>query len=245
LTNAKYIITGFLVLVSLLAATQTVQSQQYATTTLTTLLTSNQVSTATVGTQVMTTTSGQLSPVYVGPNVTIPGTHGVCGEYFNQPFNATAGEVLTGTVTASNPVNVYLMTSPAFQAWQHQVVAGGTCTPSGSVASQTSITSYALGTPIPATGNYELVVNNLSESSVTVQITANLASASPSLVTVVAYSTVTQPMVQTLMQTSVQTLQTTSSGPDMTTVAAVIFAIIVIAAAAYVAKTRQSKSQKK
>jgi hypothetical protein len=245
LTSAKYVITGFLLLVSLLAATQTVQSQQYATTTLTTLVTSNQVSTATVGTQVMTTTSGQLNPVYVGPNVTIAGTHGVCGEYFNQAFNATAGQVLTGTISANSTISIYLMTASAFQAWQHQVVAGGTCAPSGPIASQTGVTTYALGATIPATGNYELVVNNLSESGVKVQITANLASVSPSLVTAVAYSTVTQPVVQTVMQTSVQTLQTTSSAPDMTTVAAVIFAIIVIAAAAYVAKTRQSKSQKK
>jgi len=245
LTGTKFVTIGFLVLVSFLAASQAVRSQQYATTTFTTLVTSNQVSTATVGTGVITTTSGQLTAVYVGSNVTIAGTHGVCGEYFNQPFNATAGQVLTGTVSANSTVNIYLVTASAFQAWQHQVVAGGTCTPSGPVASETGVTSYVLGTPIPATGNYELVVNNLSESGVTVRITANLASASPSLVTVVAYSTVTQPMVQTVMQTSVQTLQTTSSAPDMTTVAAVIFAIIVIAAAAYVAKTRQNKRQKK
>ena len=229
----------------MLAATQLAQSQQYTTTTLTTLLTSNQVSTVTVGTQTMTTTSNQLTPVYVGPNVTIQRTHGVCGEYFNQPFNATAGEVLTGNVSASKPVNVYLMTASAFQTWQHQVVAGGTCTPPSPVLSQTGVTTYPLGTPIPVTGDYQLVVNNLSESAVTVQLTANLASASTGLTTSVVYSTVTQPMVQTMMQTSVQTVQATSSGPDMTTVAAIIFAIIVIAAIAYVAKTRKSKSQKK
>ena len=238
-------ITGFLLLVSLLAATQSVQSQQYATTTLTTLVTSNQLSTVTVGTQVVTTTSGQVTPVYAGP-VTILGTHGVCGEYFFHGFNATAGEVLTGSVTANTTVNVYVMTPTAFQAWQHQVVAGGTCTPSNPVSSQTGATSYTLNTAIPATGNYELIVHNLSESGITAQITANLTSAAPSLITVVAYSTATQPMVQTLMQTSTQTLQpTASSGPDMTTIGAIIFAIIIIAAAAYIAKTRRNKTPKK
>ena len=242
-------IAGVLLLVSLLAVTQSVQSQQYATTTLTTLVTSNQPSTVTVGTQVMTTTSGLVTPVYVGPNVTITGTHGVCGEYFVQPFNGTAGEVLTGSISASGPVNIYVMTSTVYQAWEHQVVAGGTCTPSSSVASQISTRSYSMNIMVPAAGTYDLVVHNLSESTVTAQVTANLVTAAPSLVTMVAYSTVTQPMVQTLMQTSTQTLQITaqtmSSGPDMTTIAAIIFAIIIIAAAAYIAKTRQSKNQKK
>jgi len=244
--KGKYFVTGFLLLVSLLVATQTVQSQQYTTTTLTTLVTSNEISTLTVGTQVMTTTSGQAIPVYVGGPVTILGTHGVCGEYFEQAFNGTAGEVLTGSVSANSTVNVYVMTSTAFTAWQHQVVAGGTCTPPSPVSSQIGGTSYTLSTTIPAPGAYELVVHNLSESTVTVQITANLTTTAPSPVTIVIYSTVTQQMVQTLNQTSIQTLQpTASSGPDTTTLAAVIGAIIIIAAAAYVAKTRRSSAEKK
>jgi len=242
--HGRYFITGFLLLVSLLAATQIVQSQQNATTTLTVLVTSSQVSTAVVGTQVMTTTSGQATPVYVGGPVTILGTHGVCGEYFEQAFNGTTGEVLTGSVSANSTVNVYVMTSTAFTAWQHQVVAGGTCTPPSPVSSQTSGTSYTLSTTIPAPGAYELIVHNLSESTVTVQITANLITAAPSLATIIAYSTVTQQMVQTLMQTSVLVVQTPSSGPNMTIIAAiivVIVVIIVIAAAAYVAKTKRTK----
>jgi len=241
----KYRITGFVLLVSLLGAAQSVQSQQYATTTLTTLVTSNQPSTVTVGAQVVTTTTGHVTHVYVGPNVTITGTHGVCGEYFVQTFNALAGEVLTGSVSASSTVNIYLMTSTEYAAWEHQVVAGGTCTPSRPVGGQISTRSYPINIMIPATGTYDLVVHNLSKSTVTAQITANLVTAAPSLFTTVAYSTITQPMVQTLMQTSTQTVQTTSSGPDMTTIAAIIFIIIIIAAAAYIAKTRQNKNQKK
>ena len=118
--------------------------------------------------------------------------------------------------------------------------------PPSPVYSQTGGTSYALNTTIPASGPYELVVHNLSESTVTVQLTANLTTTAPSAVTIIIYSTVTQQMVQTLNQTSIQTLQpTASSGPDMTTLAAVIGVIIIIAAAAYVAKTRRSNAEKK
>jgi hypothetical protein len=157
----KYAVAGFLLLVSLLAATQTVQSQQYST-----------------------TTSQQVTPIFSGP-ATIPGTHGVCGEYFFQPFTGTAGEVLIGSVTASGAVDVYLMTSTEYQAWQHQVVAGGDCTPASLVASRKSTTSYTLSTTIPATGTYDLVVNNLSEKTVTAQITASLTSAAPSPATAI------------------------------------------------------------
>ena len=177
--KGAHLITGFLLLVCLLAATQPVQGQRSATTTVTTLTTISQASTVTVGMQIITTTSAQVIPVYVGPPVTIVGTHGVCGEYFVQMFNATAGEVLTGSVSTNGPVNVYLMNAIAYKAWQHQVVAGGTCTPSNPVASQLNTTSYALSVTIPAAGTYDLVVNNLSRSTVTAQITANLTSAAP------------------------------------------------------------------
>jgi len=247
--HGKQATIAFLLLTSFLAATQTVQSQQYATTTLATILTTNQVSTVAAGTQVVTTTTNQTTLVFSGPK-TIPGTHGVCGEYVFIPVNGTTGEVLSGSVMANSPVNVYLMTSTVYQAWEHQVVAGGTCTPSSVVGGQENITSYAFNMPIPASGIYDLVVHNLSESTVTAQVTANLTSAAPSMVTVVAYSTVTQQMIQTLMQTSVQTLaqtttQTSSGGPDMTTIGVVVIVIIIIVAAAYLATARRRKAGKK
>jgi hypothetical protein len=238
-----HVITGFLLLVSMLAVTQPVLSQQYTTTTMTTLATGTELTTVAVGTQLITTTSGQVFPVYAGPRVHIAGTHGVCGVYFVQAFNGTAGEVLTGTVSTNSPVNVYLLSAAAFKAWQHLVVAGGTCTPSSPVVIQTNITAYTLSTTIPASGTYDLVVNNLSASTVTAQITANLAAAAPALLTEVAYSTTTQQMVQTLMETSVQTIQTTSNGPDIT-LAAIVFAILIIAAGAYLTKTKRSKTAK-
>ena len=147
----KHAVSVFLLLLYLLAATQTIQNQ-YAT-----------------------ATSGQVTPIFSGPE-TIPGTHGVCGEYFVQPFNGTTGEVLNGTVTANSAVDVYVMTSTVYKAWQHQVVAGGDCTPSSLVASQKNTTSYTLNTAIPATGTYALIVNNLSHKTVTTQIILDLTS---------------------------------------------------------------------
>jgi len=126
---------------------------------------------------------------------------------------------------------------------EHEVVAGGTCTPASPVASQVGTTSYNYTITIPANGVYDLVVNNLATSTVVVQVNANLSTSAPAMVTVVAYSTATQQMVQTLMQTSVATMQATSSGPDPTTVTAIILVIVVVAVVAVVALRKRSKTK--
>ena len=240
----KYFITAFILLIPLLSAAQIVQSQQYSTTTVTTLSTGSELSTVTVGTQVLTTNQGQSTPVFAGP-VTIPGTHGVCGVYFVQTFNGTANAVLSGSVTSKSNVDIYLMTDSVYQAWKHQIVAGGNCTPPSLVASQKATTSYTFTVTIPSDGVYDLVVNNLSESTVVAQVNANLSATAPTLVTVVAYSTVTQQMVQTLMQTSVQTMQPTSSGLDPTTLAAIALVVVIIIVIAYLAMTKRRKTGSK
>jgi len=242
--HGKYLITALILLVPLLSAAQFVQSQQYSSTTLTSLVTGSQVNTVAVGTQVLTTNQGQVVPVFAG-SVTIPGTHGVCGVYFVQAFNGTANQVLSGSVSAKSNVDVYLMTAPAFQAWTHQIVAGGTCTPASLVASQRGTTLYNYTVTIPADGVYDLVVNNLSHSTVVAQVNASLSASAPTLVTVAVYSTVTQQMVQTVMQTSVATMQPTSSGPDPTTLAAIALVIVIIAVVAFVALRKRGKAEKK
>ena len=244
MNHGKYLITALILLLPLLSAAQIAQSQQYSTTTLTTLATGSQVNTVTVGTQTLTTNQGQSTRVFAG-SVTIPGTHGVCGVYFVQAFNGTANQVFSGSITATGNVDIYLMTTPAFQAWSHQIVAGGTCTPTSLVASQLDTTSYNFTVTIPSDGVYDLVVNNLSHSTVVAQVNANLSATAPALVTTVAYSTVTQQMVQTLMQTSVETMQPTSSGPDPTTLAAIAIVIVIIAVVAYLAMTKRGKAGKK
>ncbi|HXZ90645.1 MAG TPA: hypothetical protein VEG61_06260 [Candidatus Dormibacteraeota bacterium] len=240
MNHRKYLIIALILLAPILSAAQIVQSQQYSTTTVTTLATGIEVSTVTVGTQVLTTNKGQSMRVFAGP-VTIPGTHGVCGEYVVQAFNGTVNEVFSGSITSNSNVNIYLLTDPAFQAWKHQIVAGGTCTPTSQVASQEATTSYNFTVTIPADGTYDLVVNNLSHSTVVAQVNAKLSTTAPTLITLVAYSTVTQQMVQTLMQTSVQTMQPTSSGPDPTTLAAIALVIVIIIVATYLAMTKRRK----
>jgi hypothetical protein len=242
--RGKYLITALILLVPLLSAAQIVQSQQYSTTTITNLATGSQVSTMTLGTQTLTTIQGGSTPVFAGA-VTIPPTHGVCGIYFVQAFNGTANAVLSGSVSANSNVDVYLMTAAAFQAWSHQVVAGGTCTPANLVASQKATMSYNFTVTIPSDGVYDLVVNNLSHSTVVAQVNANLSASAPTQVAEVAYSTVTQQMVQTVMQTSTETMQPTSSGPDPTTLVAVALVIVIIAAVAYFAMKKRGKAGKK
>lgn len=123
-----------------------------------------------------TTQSQTLGQVYVG-SVKIPAlTQGNCGEYFIQDFDSTAGKVLTGSVSASGTVNVFVMTSAVYQVWQKQVFNGVNCTPSSIIAGQMNITSFSFNTTIPATGSYVLVVENQSPSAVTAQITVNLTS---------------------------------------------------------------------
>ena len=98
---------------------------------------------------------------------------------------------------------------------------------------------------LPVGGTYELVVNNLSETSVTAQIRAALATSSLSLVTAVEYSTVTQQMIQTMMQASVQTIQTTSSESNTRALAAAALVIVIVAAAvAYFTKSKRGKPGK-
>ena len=158
--RTKYAFVSLLFLTCLLAACGTVRSQPKVT-------------------QMTTTTAGATTSVYAGPPVTILGTHGVCGIYFVQAFNGTAGQVLTGSVNASSAVNVYVMTSTVYQSWEHQVVAGGDCVPSSAVSSQESIKSYSLSATIPASGTYDLIINNLSKNTVTVQLTAALTTPVP------------------------------------------------------------------
>jgi hypothetical protein len=228
---------------SFLTVVQTVRSQQYTTATMTTFITSTQPSTVAVGTETLTTAQGQSSSILSAP-VTIPGTHGVCGIYFQQPFNATSGDTLTGTLTASSKVDFYVMTQVIFQAWSHQIVAGGNCTPSSLILSQLGTTSYNFTTTIPATGLYQIVVNNLSETIVTAHLSASLSTTAPALVTTTMYSTTMQEYVQTIMQNSTGTIQSSSGSPDETipiVIGVVIILILVAVGYVMMAKRRSPK----
>jgi guanyl-specific ribonuclease Sa len=228
---------------SFLSAAQSVQSQQYTTATMTTLTTSTQPSTIVVDTETMTTNQTQSRSIFSAP-VTIPGTHGVCGIYFQQPFNATAGSTLSGTFTSNSKVDFYVMTQGVFHSWSHQVVAGGNCTPSSLILSQHDTTSYNFTTTIPSTGLYQIIVNNLSESTVTAQLTASLSTTTPSMATVTVYSTTMQEYVQTIMQNSTGTLQASSGSMNTTLPIAIGVIIIILAVVAYTIRTKRNSSKK-
>ena len=84
MNHGKYLVTARILLVPLLSAAQLVQSQQYSTTTITTLATGSQVSTMTLGTQTLTTIQGASTPVARGCHDTSYAW--VCGIYFVQVF---------------------------------------------------------------------------------------------------------------------------------------------------------------
>jgi len=116
----------------------------------------------------------QGQAVYVGPPVTLSKSHGACGIYTYQAFNATAGQLFTSSVSANNSLNIYLMNATQYTVWQHQIFSGGICTPPESIANQVNVTSDVLNAKIPATGIYYLILSNLLSSTATAKVTANL-----------------------------------------------------------------------
>jgi hypothetical protein len=122
------------------------------------------------------TTSSSVTTQVVSTTVTLPAPgESSCGVSFKAGFNATAGQILTGSVSASTVVGVYVMTPAADQAWVYQFKwEGGSCTPSSSVAILQNSASYDVNVRIPTDGNYELIIINPSETSITVQIVLNL-----------------------------------------------------------------------
>lgn len=234
MNKTKATLLLFLIAIPLLTFTRTVQSQQYTTLTLTNLVTNTQASTVTAGTQTQTTTQPQLRSIFSAP-VTIPGTHGVCGIYFQQAFNATAGDILTGTLTSNSKVDLYVLTDAAFQAWSHQVVAGGNCTPSNPVLIRHDTTSYNYTATIQSSGVYQIIMNNLSHSTVVAQLSATIATMGPGMITMTMYSTIMQETVQTVMQTSTQTVESSSGAPSVATPLLIgVVVILIIAALVYV-----------
>jgi len=239
LNPRQFAITLLLLLPLLMLGSQLANGQQYVT--ITTSLTSVQTSTVAIGTQTVTTTTAQPRPIFSAP-ITIPPTHGVCGVYFIQAFNATSGDILSGTLTMDNKGDLYVMAYKSFQAWSHQLVAGGKCTPPNPLILQQNETSYNFSATIPSNGVYELVVNNLSHSTVSAQLNAVLTTPTAATAAITAYSTMTQQVIQTLMQTSTQTV---GGGPDLTTLAVGIIAVIVIVAVGYMALTKRRRTGKK
>jgi heme/copper-type cytochrome/quinol oxidase subunit 4 len=240
--QGKFLIVLVLLVAPFLAISQTVGGQADVTQTATTMVTNSQTSTVTMEGSVVTSNSSQMHPI-ISSSLTLPPTHGVCGTYFVQPFNGTSGAEFSGNLISDNKVDFYVMTDAAFQAWSHQVVAGGNCTPASLVLSQKGTTDYNFTIQIPSDGLYQIVVNNLSASTVTAHLSANLTTSTPVTLTMVTYSTSTQANVQTL--TLITMGQSTSQGSDNSTLIFGALAIVIIIVVALVARAKRAKAGSK
>jgi hypothetical protein len=236
--RSKLVIILCLLAVPLLALGPMVGGQGYVTQTITTMVT-NQATSVAMGTSIVTSIMPQSRVIFSAP-VQIPPTHGVCGIYFVHPFNATSDDSVSGTLTADNQVDFYILTDAAYQSWTHQVVAGGNCTPGNIVLFQKGTISYNFTSAIPATGLYQIVVNNLSHSTVNAQLTVNLIANAPATATMVTYSTMTEANVQTLTLITLETSQPQGTTSDMLTPLAVV-ALIIVAVAAIMYKVKKRK----
>lgn len=241
--RGKFLGILLMLTVPLMATGRIVGGQAYNTQTVTTPVTNSQVSTITVGTSVATSTVPLAQVIFSSP-FTLPPTHGVCGIYFDQPFNATTGQSVVGNLTASSKVDFYILTNKAYQAWSHQIVAGGNCTAGNAVLSQKDTILYNFTNTIPANGTYQIVVNNLTNSTVNAHLTVNLITSSLSMTTIVIYSTLTQPSVETLTLITLATAQAQGSPVDtFTIIIGVLVVVIIIATIALrVRRKRGSKS---
>ena len=238
--KGKFVVVLVLLMLPFLAVSQTVMGQAYVTQTTTTIVTNTQVSTVTQG-SVVTATSSRSQSIFSSP-LTLPPTHGVCGTYFDQPFNATSGVELSGNLTADNIVEFYVMTDAAYQDWSHKIVAGGNCTPASLLLGQKDTRSYNFTVQIPTDGLYQIVVNNLSTLTVNAHLTANLSTAAPVTFTTVTYSTSTQPNVQTLTLITLE--QAPSQGNDNSTLIFGAVIILIIIVIAVIARARRTKAAK-
>jgi carbohydrate-binding DOMON domain-containing protein len=240
--QGKFLVVLVLLALPFLAISQTVGGQGYVTQTVTTMVTNSQTATVTMEESVVTSNSSQMQPIF-SSSLTLPPTHGVCGTYFVQSFNGTSGVELSGNLISDNKVDFYVMTESAFQAWSHKVVAGGNCTPTSLVLGQKGTTDYNFTIQIPSDGLYQIVVNNLSASTVTAHLTANLTTSTPVTLTMVTYSTSTQANVQTLTLITMQ--QSTPQGSDNSTLILGALAIVIIIVVALGARAKRAKSGSK
>ena len=237
--KGKYLVVLVLLTLPFLLVSGPARGQGFVTQTLTTILSNTQVNTATQGSVVTGNTSLARS-IFAYP-FTLPATHGVCGTYFEQPFNATSGTELLGSFTADGKVDLYVLTDSAYKDWTHKIVAGGNCTPT-SLLLQKGTTSYNFTLQVPADGLYQIVVNNLSHSTVNGHLTVSILASAPVTSTIEAYSTYTQSNVQTLTLITLE--QTAPQGSDNSILIIGALVVVVIIVVAVLLRAKRAKVQK-
>ena len=218
---------------------QSVLGQAYVTQTTTTVVSNSQPVTVTEE-SVLVTNSSQAQSIFSSP-LTLPPTHGVCGTYFVQPFNATLGSEFWVNVTATSKVDFYVMTDSVYQDWTHKIVAGGNCTPATVLLIQKGTTAYNATVSITNSGLYQIVLNNLSGSSVNAHLTASLSMPAQATVTRTIYSTSTEPNVQTLTLITLQQ-QVPSQGNDYSSMIFGVVIVVIIIAITVIVKAKRGKT---
>jgi len=104
-------------------------------------------------------------------NIRAPGEEYGC-TFAHKPFNAQAGDVVKGTVTADNEINFYIMTQKDYDEWNSKGTCGVHVT---TIVEETIVGTYEIQFVIPANGKYQLLILNFShENDVKVDLTANI-----------------------------------------------------------------------
>ena len=236
IVRAKLLCLLLVIITPCLVTTQTIDGQTVTNTTVR------------VVTSLATSTRLRSAPIFPIPPqlgaITIPPTHGVCGVYFIQAFNATAGDIISGDMTADNPVDLYIMAGASFRAWNVRILVGGICTPTNVLLTKQNVTSWGFRVPVLTNGGYVLVLNNLSTLTVNANLSLNKAASAPVTVTVTGYSTMpllTQSGIQTMIQAS--TVQAATPTQSNWVWAAAIIIIAILAVVSYlVTKRKQHES---
>ena len=237
----RFFVTLVLVLLPVLSLSRSAAGQTFVTSTVTTLVTNSQSSTITVQPSIATSTTPQSLPIF-SASITLQPSRGGCGEYFVQPFNATAGEDLSGTLSSDGEVDFYVMATADFQTWNHQAAVGGKCLSPTAMLSEHGTTFFNFTSKIAHDGSYQIIVNNVSNSTVTAYLMAELVTAIPVPVTNVVYSTLTQSTVQTLTLITLLGLPEESSSQNSIFLTSVIGLCVVVILIAFFARARRSRS---
>lgn len=231
----RQLLTLLLVIIPCLVMTQTTNGQTFTN------------NTVTIATSLATSTQLRSQPIFPIPpqvgTITIPPTHGVCGVYFVQAFNATAGDVISGIVRANNAVNLYILHETGFKAWSNRILGGGVCTPARSLLDNENTASYNFTVPIPTDDQYELILHNLSTASIVANLNINRETSA--LVTMTRYSTITavsQSSIQTIFQSSLQTsVQAAATTSQSNWVWAALIIIVILAIISYLITKRKRR----
>lgn len=233
-----------LVIVPSLASTS-VASQSYTTVTSSIPSTSTQFSTISMGMSTLSALTTSAANIATG---TIPGALispatglSVC-YYFPYLLHIDASiKTIVGTISASNPVNLYIMSKPQYDFFAAYNPPCGSSYQS--LLTEYSTKSYSLQWTPPQPDDYYIMLQNTSQSTVT--YTVQVSTIQNQSITI--YSTSVLLQTSTLLLTQVNTIKTSSVASNWTPsndVFPILIGIASIAAIILLIRSRRSKMTK-